>query len=299
MSSRPLDWLRAARPLALGNIWPPLLAGWFLAVEGGAPGGVALLALLLVAGWLDQLAIVFLNDLADRETDGLNTRPTLFSGGSRVLVEARITPPALRRAGLLAGTGFLALAMLAGVLRLDPRIPLLALAGLLLLQAYSFSPLRLNYQGGGELLQGLGCGLVLPLLGLLLAGGDPGLVEPGQWLGMFFLAMPGALGSTLTDAPADRLAGKETLAARFGSTAVSLLAIGFAAMGLVMLEALMPVVMLYGLACLTALTLGVRLLHRLLRVEGGPREHHWNMAAALLLLGITMLGWLALVPLPA
>lgn len=298
MTPRPLDWLRAARPLALGNIWPPLLAGWFLALEQGAPGGSAMLWLLLQAGLFHQQAIVFLNDLADRDADSRNNRPTLFSGGSRVLQEGRITPAALRRAGRVSGAGFLALAILAGAFRMDPRIPLLALAGLLLLQAYSFPPLKLNYRGGGELLQGLGCGLVLPLLGILCAGGDPGLLGPDPWLGLFFLAMPGALGSTLTDAPADRLAGKETLAARFGTTAVSLLAIGFAAMGLVMLEALMPAVMLYGLAGLTALTLVVRLLHRLLRVEGGPREHHWNMAAALLLLGITLLGWLSLVPLP-
>lgn len=97
MTPRPLDWLRAARPLALGNIWPPLLAGWFLALEQGAPGGSAMLWLLLQAGLFHQQAIVFLNDLADRDADSRNNRPTLFSGGSRVLQEGRITPAALRR----------------------------------------------------------------------------------------------------------------------------------------------------------------------------------------------------------
>jgi hypothetical protein len=110
--------------------------------------------------------------------------------------------------GLAVATGFWAACLAAAVIRGDWRIAALALVGLGLLQAYSFRPLRLNYQGGGELLQAAGCGLVLPALGMLLAGGRLAALGPDEWLGLFLLAMPGALGSTLTDAPADR-AGRQ------------------------------------------------------------------------------------------
>jgi 1,4-dihydroxy-2-naphthoate octaprenyltransferase len=298
MYSNLYTWLRAARLLSLGNIWPPLLAGWFIALQEGAAGGNLLLALLLVAGWLDQLAIVFLNEVADVSTDHLNQRPTLFSGGSRVLVEGRLPVRRVRQAGLWAGAGFLALAGVAGVLLADGRLPALALAGLLLLQAYSFPPLRLNYRGGGELLQALGCGAVLPALGLLFAGGDLGGLEGGEWLGLVFLALPGALGSTLSDAPADRLAGKETLAANFGATGVALLASGFAGMSLVMLETRLHPWALVGLSVLMALVLGLKASQRVLKVDGS-RDHPWNVATALLLLAFTFFGWLALIPWPA
>lgn len=291
-----VSWVRAARPLALANIWPPLLAGWWVAGFDGAPGGTPWLVLLLLAGWLDQLAIVLLNEVADVDADRRNPRPTLFSGGSRVLLEQRLSARAVRNAGLAAATGFWTLCLAAAVIRGDWRIAALALAGLGLLQAYSFRPLRLNYEGGGELLQAAGCGLVLPALGILLAGGRLAALGPDEWLGLFLLAMAGALATTLTDAPADRMAGKETLAARFGTTATSLLAVASAAMALVLLEGRLGSLALVGLAVLPGLVLIQRAVFRYLRKPDTEDSHGWNHAAAVLLLLFTLLGWFALGP---
>ena len=297
MNARVHHWVKAARPLSLGNIWPPALAGWFLATDAGAAGGSGWLLLLLVACWLDQLAIVFLNEVADQAADRLNPRPTLFSGGSRVLVDALIPAATLRRAGLLAASGFLGLCLLAGLLLGDWRAPALALAGIALLHAYSFRPLRLNYEGGGELLQASGVAFVLPGLGLLLAGGTWGLLAPDEWLGLFLLAMPGALGSTLTDAPADRLAGKETLAARFGTSAAALLGLASGCTALGLLADRFSPLGFWSLVTLLGLLLLQRAAFKVWRLPESEAAHGWNRLSAQLLLVFTMLGWLGLGPL--
>lgn len=296
MNGKLAAWVRAARPLALANIWPPLLAGWWVAGFNGAPGGTFWLVLLLLAGWLDQLAIVLLNEVADVDADRRNPRPTLFSGGSRVLLENRLSVRAVRSAGLAVATGFWAVCLAAAVIRGDWRIAALALVGLGLLQVYSYRPLRLNYQGGGELLQAAGCGLVLPALGMLLAGGRLAALGPDEWLGLFLLAIPGALGSTLTDAPADREAGKETLAARFGTSATALLAIASAAMALVLLEGHLGPLSLVVLGALPFLVLIQRAVFRFLRKPDTEASHGWNFVAAVLLLAFSLLGWFALGP---
>ena len=214
-------WLRAARPLAFPNLAAPLLCGQALAWEAHGFFAAAGLLMALAYGLFNQLYIVFLNDYADRQADALNPHPTFFSGGSRVLPLGLLPPTALRRAGLVAGAGALALAVGSGARSgtFDPTAPLLAAAGLGLLWAYSFPPVRLNYRGGGEALQGLGCGAILPLLGFYFQAGAlagfPWLLLPV----LVALNTAGSIGTSLPDATADRSAGKKTWAARRGVSA--------------------------------------------------------------------------------
>ncbi|HEU4533398.1 MAG TPA: UbiA family prenyltransferase, partial [Polyangiaceae bacterium] len=136
-------WLRSARLPSQSYIALPLLLGQALAAARGHPFRPATLAAVQLFGLFDQLYIVWANDYADRETDRRNRTPTLFSGGSRVLVEGRLAPPELLAAA--AGAALLAvgtstwLALAAGRWLLVP----LAFAALGLLWAYSFPPLRL------------------------------------------------------------------------------------------------------------------------------------------------------------
>ena len=53
-----------------------------------------------------------------------------------------------------------------------PFVPYLGLAGLVVFAAYSFAPLRLNYRGGGEILEVVGVGILLPLTGYYIAAGS-------------------------------------------------------------------------------------------------------------------------------
>ncbi len=209
-------WAQASRLPSQSYIALPLLLGQALAAARGHPFRPDLLVAAQLFGLFDQLYIVWANDYADQETDRRNRTPTLFSGGSRVLVEGRIEPPALLGAAALAAA--LALGVSAWLALAEGRWPLvpLALAALALLWAYSFAPLRLSYRGGGELLQALGTGLVLPLYGYCAqAGGAKGF----PWLAaatLFPAQLACAIATALPDEPSDRESHKRTLAVRLG-----------------------------------------------------------------------------------
>jgi len=202
----PVDWLRAARPLAHANIAPPLVLGQALAFATTGAFSWPAAVLVQAFGVLDHLFIVFANDYADRETDADNDTHTLYSGGSRVLVEGRIAPISLRRAALAMAGGLVALSL--GWSAERPWLVVFALAALVLLWAYSYPPARLSYRGGGEVLQGLGLGVVLPLVGFY---GQAGTVASFPWsvlVPLWLLGVAGNIVTALPDEPSDRRADK-------------------------------------------------------------------------------------------
>jgi 1,4-dihydroxy-2-naphthoate octaprenyltransferase len=207
-------WLQAARLPSQMYIFWPLLLGQALAMGEGFSWQVVLVCHFY--GLASQLYIVFANDVADIATDRRNATFTLFSGGSRVLVEGLLSRRELTLAALLCAM----LSGLAGVfmgVRHHNWLPLpLILFGLALLWAYSYPPLRLSYRGGGEFLQMVGVGLVLPMVGFS--------AHVGTFVGMPWALMPlmlvlslsCALATALPDEPSDRADGKRTHAVRFG-----------------------------------------------------------------------------------
>ena len=171
-------WLQAARLPSAVNLQLPLLFGQTLAYATYGAVSAPLCLLLPLYGLAMQLFIVFLNDWADRQVDALNETPTLFSGGSRVLVERRIEPATLLRAGLFSGIAVLALGLLLAAAHNRPLAPFLFVGGLFLLWSYSLPPLRLNYRGGGELLQALGRRMYFTRSRLLRTGGASSRTPP-------------------------------------------------------------------------------------------------------------------------
>ncbi|MEE3233674.1 MAG: prenyltransferase, partial [Candidatus Latescibacterota bacterium] len=81
-----LAWLQAARITSAINIQLPLAFGNAIAYSVNNMVAVGNLWWLFLYGIGMQLYIVFLNDWSDRFADALNEAPTMFSGGSRVLV---------------------------------------------------------------------------------------------------------------------------------------------------------------------------------------------------------------------
>lgn len=209
-------WLQASRPPAIVNLIFPLLLGQALAHEQTGRWSWPVFAALAFYAWFDQLYIVFWNDYADAGADRHNRDFNLFSGGSRVLPEGRLSSRDLLRAGWTA----LGLVLVIGIyltLAFQRTLALpLMVAGLALLWAYSMPPLRLNYRGGGELLQSTGCALLLPLLGYdAQAGTLAGF--PGEALLPFFVYhLISAVATAIPDHAADRRAGKRTLAVQLG-----------------------------------------------------------------------------------
>lgn len=212
-------WLQAARPLAAANVAVPLILGQALAFAAHGQFDWKVFGVVQLIGVLIQLFIVFANDFADRDADALNDRPSFLSGGSRVIQEGKLPPEALRKAAWAMLAAQVVVAIYVAVVHGRPWVPALVMFGAVLLWAYSFPPLRLSYRGSGELLQGVGVGVVLPVLGFYAQVGE---FTALPWLGLapcFLLGYVGNLLTALPDYPADRAADKRTYAVRFGQFA--------------------------------------------------------------------------------
>ncbi|MEZ4219355.1 MAG: prenyltransferase [Polyangiaceae bacterium] len=225
-------WLQAARPLSQANIAVPLLFGQALAYSSFHAFSWRRLLWVHAFGILAQLFIVFANDVADRDADRLNREPTPFSGGSRVLVDGKITPRDLAYAALATALG---LGLLGLSLTLVERLPfalLLATCPLFLLWAYSFPPLRLSYRGGGEHLQALGVGVVLPVVGYYFQTSTfAGL----PWVALapsYVLGWAGNVITAIPDEAADRRVDKSTVPVRLGANTARFVVLAALALGL-------------------------------------------------------------------
>jgi 1,4-dihydroxy-2-naphthoate octaprenyltransferase len=208
-------WLQAARPPAQVNLAVPLVFGQAMAFGVHGRFAVGWLAVSAVFSALVQLEIVFTNDVGDRETDRDNTTFTRFSGGSRVLPAGVLSAEALTRAARLALAGLVGLAL--ALLPARPGLLALVAATALLVWSYDRPPLRLSYRGGGEVVQGLGTGVVLPLAGFYLQAGTLAGFAASALLPMFLLGVAGHILTALPDVPSDRAHAKRTLPVRRGS----------------------------------------------------------------------------------
>lgn len=233
----PLAWLQASRPLAQGLVVPPLLFGQALAWARHGTFDWTMFAWVHGFGVLDQLFILWVNDLTDVETDRLNRTPTRFSGGSRVLVDGKLDARSLRNGALVVLALIIACAATLAVRYVRPLVPSLVAAGVLLVWAYSLPPLRLAYRGGGEWLQALGVGVVLPLFAYYL---QAGALEAFPWPvlgGALLVALGGNVTTSLPDHDSDRESHKHTWTVRRGPRAArvdSLVVLALGVTGLVL-----------------------------------------------------------------
>ncbi len=217
--------VRAYRPLAAANLAPPLLLGLAAARFFGHAIDGPTLAFVALFGLVDQAVILFANDVHDAESD--EEARTLVSGGSGVLLDGSIAKDTLRRASWVADLLLVALAAAhparAGL------VPAAAVA-VALVWAYGAPPLRLGHAGGGEWLQGIGVGFILPFVAFHAASGA--FVLPHYLVAAGVLAAAGSNALTsLPDEQVDRRANKRAPAARWGgplAARFALVAIGIA-----------------------------------------------------------------------
>ncbi len=214
--SRARAWWTAARPLAQGNIAPALVFGQAVAYSVTGRFDPVACGLVQLFGIADHLFIVFANDVADSESDALNRTFNVFSGGSRALSKGLVTKRALARAAV--GMGVAAVGIASALARRTGQSALagLGVVAIALMVAYSFRPLRLSYRGGGEVLQGLGIGVVLPLVGFLAQCPDVGRIPLVALVPTFVLGVAGNITTALPDVPSDRASGKLTWPVRRG-----------------------------------------------------------------------------------
>lgn len=232
-------WLYALKPAS----WPKLLVGAWLGQALGiaAAGRVSLGGLMVGFAFtlLHLSFVVLLNDWGDQEVDALKRRLYPRQSSPKTIVDDVLEARSVLLGGLGAGVAAIGVA-LAGQLWLGrPGLAWAALGCMALFWAYTLPPLKLNYRGGGEILEMLGVGFALPWWNAYLQSGDaspPGLVVLPAFA---LLALSSALASGLSDEASDRLGGKRTFTVLFGAASVRQAAEGLA-LGAIIVWALLP-----------------------------------------------------------
>lgn len=208
-------WLFAAKPGSWAKLAVPSACAHALALADRSFSWPALVwGVALTLGLL--LSIVFLNDWADQRVDA--TKRRMFPSTSPKTIPDRILPAILVGfAGCSAALATLLLAVVAGVVLDRPLLGPLAALELATFAAYTLPPLRLNYRGGGELLEMVGVGLVLPMFHGYLQSGGFWLSGYALLPGWICFSLASALASGLADERSDRVGGKRTFATVFGN----------------------------------------------------------------------------------
>ena len=178
-----------------------------------------------VALFLIEFATVVSNEYYDYETDKINKNYSQFTGGSRMIVDGKITFNQARNSILLS----LALAFSLGIiltLKYNIYTFLILSLGVLLGLAYTVPPLKLSYRGLGEIDVGITHSFYIVLAGFLLQ--SPTLNISLPWIvsiPLFFAVFGAIILAGFPDYDADREVGKKTLTVILGERNASLISL--------------------------------------------------------------------------
>ncbi len=205
------------------NSWPKILTPFFMGQFMGAHhSGTLRLAPLLwgsVFAICGVIFIVMVNDLGDVAVDTIK-RKKFPDGCSPKTIPDNILPARHLKivAVLCMLIGFPAAYFAGRSIALGQEAFFLGIACCLIFVAYTLPPIKLNYRGGGELLEMIGVGLILPLFAAFLQAGEL-WVESAYVLipASTLLALSSALASGLSDEETDRLGRKNTFTTILGN----------------------------------------------------------------------------------
>jgi len=215
-------WLRIVRPQFYAMTALAYGVGAFgAAVQMGTALHFPALALGFLCMFLLELATVLTNELHDFETDRRNENAGPFNGGSRMLVEGRLSLHDARRAttaalmaAVVAGAALIAVAPPGA----SPALIAASLAiGAMLGLGYTAPPLKLAYRSLGELNVAFTHSFFMVLCGWMFQGGGIAAVFP--WavsVPMFLAVMAAIILAGFPDAEADRAVEKKTFVVRWG-----------------------------------------------------------------------------------
>ena len=210
-------WQYAAKPASWPKLLVPFVLGQAIGLTAGQGPSLAAFAAGLAFTVLDLLFIVFLNDWGDRDVDAIKRRMFPDGCSPKTIPDGILSARQLLIAGLACGAAALAVAFAAGLLLDRPWLGPMAVVALGVFVAYTLPPARLNYRGGGELLEVLGVAVTLPWMQAYLQGGE--LLVVGLWVlpGFALFALSSAIASGLSDERSDRRGGKTTVVSTFGN----------------------------------------------------------------------------------
>jgi 1,4-dihydroxy-2-naphthoate octaprenyltransferase len=212
-------WIAAMRLQFHPMAWGAYAIGAAGAVQASGRFDAAAFWLGLFSLFLLEVITVFTNEYFDYESDRRNKNFGPFTGGSRVLVDGRISLAHMRFVIAAAMTAFVAaFLVLAAIV---PASGLVAL-GLIAVLAigYTTPPLKLCWRGLGELDVALTHSTFIILCGFLFQGGAWSASFPELVSAPLFLAvLPAIILSGIPDHAADYAAGKRSLAVLVGPRA--------------------------------------------------------------------------------
>ncbi len=228
-------WIKASRLTAQAYIFFPLLLGNAIAYSLTKDLSVPFFLLSHLFGIFIQLYILYGNDYADEEADKDNDTYTIFTGGSRTLVNGIISKSSMKRAILLMVLLNISLGIILTLFFNRPLSMVFVGLALFLLWAYSYDPIKLSYRGGGEILQGIGLAILLPLFAFYLQKGSIYLFPMEILFILIPIHLSCALSTTLPDYPSDKIHQKNTFSVIFSPFVIKLGVISFNLLSIILL----------------------------------------------------------------
>lgn len=211
-------WLYALKPASWPKLLVPALLGQAIGFGATAEVSIGGLGFGVVFTALFVAYVVLLNDWGDQDVDALKRRMFPSGCSPKTIPDGILPAGQILAVGVLAGAAALGVATAAGLFLDRPLLIPGAVASLFLFIAYTLPPIRMNYRGGGELLEMLGVGLGLPWLN---AYAQSGQVLPNGFAiiipGFLFLALASAIASGLSDEKSDGKGGKRTFTTMLGN----------------------------------------------------------------------------------
>ena len=217
-------WLYAAKPAS----WPKILVPFFLghamgAYQSGTVNWAVLLFtfLAVVAG---VVFIVYMNDWGDQRVDKIKREMFPDGCSPKTIPDKILSAKQLLAGGIVAGILGFAGVVVAGffVANAEKAFYFGAICCATFV-VYTLPPVKLNYRGGGEVLEMLGVGIFLPLFMALLQSGT--LISQKLYAILFpfaLLALSSAVASGLSDEQSDIAGGKNTFVTFFGNKSARL-----------------------------------------------------------------------------
>ena len=229
--SKFMAWLKIARLQFYPMTWLAYSLGAFAqsAVSGRFSLRIYLLGYLVL--FLIEFCTILANEYFDYESDRQNVNFSTFTGGTRVLVEERLSFREVRT-GILIGLAMIPVPgylLIRSAERGSPSTFLfLLLLGLFLGLGYTVPPLKFSYRGAGEIVVGFTHSAYVILCGFVFQGGY--WKDPAPWLlsvPLFFAVLAANTLAGIPDRRADRAVLKRSAAVIFGSRLAALFAICF------------------------------------------------------------------------
>ncbi|MBN2250616.1 MAG: prenyltransferase [Candidatus Altiarchaeota archaeon] len=163
-----------------------------------------------------HLSVSYSNDFFDAKEDRIS-RPTMFSGGSGVLVRhPELAPTAKKIALSLIALSFLAAACFVYAYNFSPLLLLYVLAGNLCGWYYSAPPMRFSHKLYGNMIFALTVCILVPGFGNYIASET---ITPEMWhlsIPLVFYGYAFTVGVQVPDIEADRRNAKRNYASTFG-----------------------------------------------------------------------------------